>query len=259
MIKLENIYANSILPYDLYSIRNLVKKQNVKSLAELQKLIEEFPEYNWDWVKKEIDKAEKRMNLANKRGNEPEIYSTKGYSIEELNKQDEKNTGEILLLNSPLANSTKFLSIKNKSIKLIKEELGYAMPDGSNYFIKHKRHMGPFMVSKLLTAIEMYEEQIERQAKISSDINCDLFKLNKYEKQEIVFDKYKKIIEYLINNTKYDLSNTQKEAYMSSIHDMNNKDRQTKERVISRIANYTTLQELEELNKGNYKVLKRFI
>lgn len=264
MIKLENIYANSIIPYYAYAIRDLMKKHNVKSLEELLKLEKEYPKYNWEEFQKDILSAKKRMELANKRGQAPKIYLTKGYSNIELNKQDELNNGEILLLNSAIGHKVKFSHIKNKPISLIKEELSYTMPDGQNVFIRNNRHMGVSSIPKVLSAIEMYEEQIERQSKLTTDISVDVFNIDKYDKKEIVDDKYKNIIMYLIDNAKFgliwdSLSDTQKAIYISSINNSGVNDIETRNKLISYISNYTTLPELEEVSKGNCKVLKRFI
>lgn len=264
MIKKENVYAKSIIPYNAYTIRDLMKKLDIKSFQELLELKKEFPEYNWDKVQKDIRYAEKRIDLANKRFQEPEIYSTKGYNNTQLTRQDELNNGDILLLHSPTGHRVKFAHIKHKPISLIKEELSYTIPDGRNAFIHINRYMGSSLIQKLISAIEMYEEQIERQANLTSDKSVDLFKLDTYYKKAIVDEVYKDIVMYLIDNAKVGLvwdtlSDNQKNIYISSIYNSGVNDIQTRNKLISYISNYTTLPELEEVSKGNCKVLKRFI
>lgn len=264
MIKKENVYAKSIIPYNAYAIRDLMKKLDIKSLAELLELKKAFPEYNWDKVEKDIRYAEKRIELANKRLQEPEIYMTKGYENKELNKQDELNNGDILLLHSPTGHRVKFAHINHKPISLIKEELSHTIPDGRNAFIHFNRYMGTSIMPKLISAIEMYEKQIERQSSLTIDKSADLFKLDIYDKKAIVDDVYKDIVMYLIDNANFGLvwdtlSDNQKNIYISSIYNAGVNDIQTRNKVISYISNYTTLPELEEVSKGNCKVLKRFI
>jgi len=264
MIKLENIYAKSIIPYDAYTIRMLIKKHNIKSLEELLKFKNEFPEYNWDKVEKEILSAQKRMDLANKRSNEPEIYLTKGYNNIHLNKQDELNNGDILLLNTPTGHRARFSRIKHKSISLIKEELSYTLANGRNVFIMNNKNIGVYFIPKIISAIEMYEEQIERQANLTTNMSADLFQLDRYIKKAIVDDVYKDIIMYLIDNAEFglvwdNLSDNQKNIYISSIYNAGVQDLETRNKIISYIANYTTLPELEQVSKGNCKVLKRFL
>ena len=264
MIKLENVYANSIIPYNAYAIRDLMEKLDIKSFDELLELRKEFPEYNWDKVQKDIIYAQKRIDLANKRGQEPEIYSTKGYSNINLNKQDEMNNGDILLLHSPTGHRVKFAHINHKPISLIKEELSHTIADGRNAFIHRNRYMGASLIPKLISAIEMYEEQIERQSKLTTDLSIDLFKLDRYDKKAIVDDVYKDIMMYLIDNAEFGLvwdklSDNQKNIYISSIYNAGVNDIQTRNKVIDYISNYTTLPELEEVSKGDCKVLKRFI
>lgn len=264
MIKLENVYANSIISYNAYVIRDLMEKLDIKSFEELLELRKEFPEYNWDKVQKDIIYAQKRIELANKRGQEPEIYSTKGYSNIELSKQDELNNGDILLLHSPTGHRVKFVHIKHKPISLIKEELSHTIVDGRNAFVYINRHMGASSIPKLISAIEMYEDQIERQSRLTKDMTTDLFKIDRYDKKMIVDEVYKDIMMYLIDNAEFglvwdNLSDNQKNIYISSIYNAGVHDIETRNKVISYISNYTTLSELEEVAKGDCKVLKRFI
>ena len=88
-----------------------------------------------------------------------------------------------------------------------------------------------------------------------------------YQKQEridLVQDRYAYIIAYLLCTAKEsllwsDLTENIKELYLSSINGKKLSDSRIKKQVIDYISNYTTLEELENLEKENYKVLNKFI
>ena len=123
------------------------------------------------------------------------------------------------------------------------------------------RNIGPDSITKIISALKMYDEQILRQANLTEKRDYNLFLK---AKNEIVEDLYSDIIMYLIYNTEErtiwgELTESQKKLYISSV--INNKKRDTiiKDRMIDIISNYTTLPELEKVADGNRKVLKRFI
>ena len=126
------------------------------------------------------------------------------------------------------------------------------------------RNIGPDSITKIISALKMYDEQILRQANLTEKKNYNLFLKDKKAKNEIVEDLYSDIIMYLIYNTEErtiwgELTEPQKKLYISSV--INNKKRDViiKNRMIDIISNYTTLPELEKVADGNRKVLKRFI
>ena len=91
MIELKNISARTVVPYDSYSIKELVKKTGATSAEDVLELITKYPEYNWSKVIQMFGGVERQMDLANKRGRQPEMYYTKGYSTEDLSQQDLAN------------------------------------------------------------------------------------------------------------------------------------------------------------------------
>ena len=110
----------------------------------------------------------------------------------------------------------------------------------------------------------MYEAQMERQAKLTDDINGDLFRLHRMEKIAVVMDMYNEIVNYLVFNTEESLfwtklTETQKRKYLSSIVNQKESDLRTRKRLNQMIAYYTTILELEDVANHNLHVLQRFI
>ena len=72
----------------------------MNSVEDILRLSIKYPEYNWTKLLIEIDQLKKSMALANKKGYEPQVYMTKGYTDETLEKQKKKNMGSVLLLDN---------------------------------------------------------------------------------------------------------------------------------------------------------------
>lgn len=267
MIELKNISARTVIPYDAYSIKKLVEKTGATSAQDVLELITKYPEYNWYKVIKMFGGVEREMNLANKRGHEPEMFYTRGYANEDLSQQDLLNYGDILLLDNPTHFKTRYKYLKDKSIAQIKTDLAHTAPNGKNYVSASNygyRNIGLDRIPRVVSLIEMYEEQIERQSHLTSERDINLFELHKDIKMDITEEMYNEIIMYLVYNTNErlvwsSLSDAQKKLYLSSAINKKQEDVKTRERIKEYIANYTTLPELERVADHNLKVLKRFI
>ena len=264
MIELKNISARTVVPYDSYSIKELVKKTGATSAEDVLELITKYPEYNWSKVIKMFGGVERQMDLANKRGRQPEMYYTKGYSDKELSQQDLFNGGGILLLNNPTDFKVKYRTLETKSIAEIKTNLAHTLPNGQNVVSASYRKIGDGSINGLVSSIEMYEDQIQRQSQLTKERNINLFNLHKDTKMDITEEMYNEIIMYLVYNTNErlvwsSLSDAQKQLYLSSAINKKQEDIKTKQRIKEYIANYTTLPELERVADHDLKVLKRFI
>lgn len=267
MIELKNVSVRTVIPYNNYRLSNLIQNSGATSVKDVLKLMDEYPQYNWFDVMKDISDVERQMNLANKNGYQAEMYYTKGYSNEELSQQDLENYGEILLLNNPIDFKVKYRRLEDLSIAQIKTDLAHTFPNGKNFVVASNsryRKIGNNSIPRLISAIEMYEEQIERQSQLTSERDINLFELDKDIKLEITEEMYNEIIMYLVYNANErlvwsTLSDAQKKLYLSSAINKKRKDIETRERIKEYIANYTTLPELEKVANNNLKVLKRFI
>lgn len=267
MIELKNVSARTVIPYDEYSIKELVEKTGATSADDVLMLITKYPEYNWSKVIKMFGGVEREMDLANKGGYEPEMFYTKGYVNEDLSQQDLINHGGILLLNNPTYFKTRYIHLKDKSIAQIKTDLAHTKPNGKNYVSASNseyRKVGPNRLPRLVSLIEMYEEQIERQSQLTSERDINLFELHKDIKLDITEEMYNEIIMYLVYNTNERLvwnalPDAQKKLYLSSAINKKQEDIKTRQRIKEYIANYTTLPELERVANHDLKILKRFI
>ena len=261
MIKLSDISINNVLYGSEQRFVNLAKENNCYSVEDLISLTKEYTKYNWDIVNKRIDELKLIVDKSSIKGIKPETYEYEDNGIESV---DKLNKGDVLLLDNPtLELQTKFKGLRTYSIDEIKHNLKLTDQFGRNV-IGRIRNIGPDSITKIISALKMYDEQILRQANLTEKRNYNLFLKDKKAKNEIVEDLYSDIIMYLIYNTEErtiwgELTESQKKLYISSV--INNKKRDTiiKDRMIDIISNYTTLPELEKVADGNRKVLKRFI
>lgn len=122
--------------------------------------------------------------------------------------------------------------------------------------------VGLEVAPRILTALDMYSEQVARQAKLTDLRDINLFTYQQKEKEEIVKELYDKMMEYLLNTVSEfvwgELSEAQKQLYSLSIANKTKKGQRIRHKMISIISNYTTLPELEGASE-DFKVLKRFI
>lgn len=261
MIKLSDISINNVLYGSEQRFVNLAKKNNCYSIEDLISLTKKYPKYDWDIVNKRIDELKLIVDKSSIKGIKPETYEYEDNGIESV---DKLNKGDVLLLDNPtLELQTKFKGLRTYSIDEIKHNLKLTDQFGRNV-IGRIRNIGPDSITKIISALKMYDEQILRQANLTEKRNYNLFLKDKKAKNEIVEDLYSDIIMYLIYNTEErtiwgELTESQKKLYISSV--INNKKRDTiiKDRMIYIISNYTTLPELEKVADENRKVLKRFI
>ena len=89
-------------------------------ISNIKKLFKDYPS---GFVGLKFHSDIQQLDLANKRGREPEMFYTKGYSTEDLSQQDLVNGGGILLLNNPTDFKVKYRTLETKSIAEIKTDL----------------------------------------------------------------------------------------------------------------------------------------
>ena len=184
------------------------------------------------------------------------------YEDKSLEKTDELNYGDILLLSNPAGYPTvRYSSLKSMTMKEIKQQL---TPNDKGDIRLWVRNVGNDKLGKITSAVDMYTEQVEKQSKLTDDRDINLFEYQSKEKKEIVEDRYAYIIAYLLCTGKEELlwgslSEAQKRLYLSSITTTDKWKRKIREGMVKYISNYTTLPELERLEKEDYKVLNKFI
>ena len=131
------------------------------------------------------------------------------------------------------------------------------------------RNFGKGLYPELLTVLNFYDQQVERLIDYKDQNNCgdNLFYYEQREKLDIVRDYEKEIYEYLFNNGQDyifgKLTDAQKDKIYSAIRGSKSvKNQNLLSKLNEVIANYTTLEELKDVNKiykGQRKVLSRFI
>lgn len=186
----------------------------------------------------------------------------KKYQDERLSYVDDLNKGSILLLQNPTNYSTARLSsVKYETIADLKRNLA---PNEDGNIEVWCRKFGNYYGLKLIDAINMYTEQVEKQAQLTQNREINLFEYQKEQKVEFIYKRYKDVIAYLLYAAKEELvwgklSDAQRKLYLSSIINDKQTDNMIKGRVVDYISNYTTLPELDRLYRGDYKVLNKFI
>lgn len=260
MIKTDGVKCKK---YNFTDERSIINGAN--NLAEVIKIVEKHPKIQWGEVLSDIKYYTRIMDKSNSKGHESIIYETKGYSDNSLEYNDKKNKGEVLLFTSPTCSrSTAGITIANLTIATIKADLKYVLPNGTNYVFAHYRGFGIESINNLLKNIELYEEQVERQAQLTDSRKCNIFKLNYNDKKKIANTYYREIIETLLRKDNKgliwgELTDNQRRLYLESLMSDTSRARTIRNNLVNDIANYTTINELESFKNGDEKVLSRFI
>lgn len=266
MIRLKNVSievlnADSIVP----ELQKTIEERNIISIEDLLNEIGRSPEINWLPIKDRLEDTLEQIKKSNLKNKEAKIYLPREYQDKSLEYTDSKNKGNVLMIWNPTARrEVKPYRLSLMSVQEIKRELSHTYASGENYFVHSRKNgLGEKYIPKVLNALDYYTEQVERQATLTPRRDINLFTYQQGEKREIVERKYAEIIAYLIYDSKEflwgDLSEAKKKRFISSIINHQFQDENTREIMIQMISDYTTLEELERLLKGDYKVLKRFI
>ena len=236
--------------------------QNAVNLQDLENIIKAYPRYNWHRIKQQLEHGRKIVDRFNQSNKKIEAYKTNGYKNTKLEKMDSQNfIGHLMIVSPTNKHSAVWGKLLNKSIEIIKKELQLVDTNGQNYVLNNYNEFNHNHLSLLISSINMYEEQIERQYELIKRTSTNLLKENFLEKKHIAIDNYIDIIDYLIIGNPKDLfwgelTDTESKLYLDSTKKYGNK---VKEKLVTYIAHYTTLPELEQLDNGNMKVLERFI
>lgn len=262
MLELSRIHLSRIYDYLLpdYEKRLLIPAQTVE---DVEKIIEDNPSLNWGFIKKRINLIKKDIEMFNKKGGKLYIYNSNGYSDSSLVFSDLINKGNILLVKSVVQpHPVAFRELDDISIADIKRLLLLTDEFGNNYLEKYLSGVGPKGIERLVLAINKYEEQIERQSKLSNIPNYFEYMIE--ERKELVEINYSKIINYYLNKDDFNFvwghfSSKQKEVYNSTIKGNTKKDKMIRGRLVDYFSNYLTIPELEDICRDEKEVLDRFI
>ena len=262
-VAVECIYPRFLGGYDYLDEHNIYTVQDfIDNYDKLPEKIRNFIDED-----KSLEKIERRLNFLNREERELDIRTLQQYSKAELNEVDKYNLGKVLIIFHPLTGfyrSTRFAKYNN--IERIKRCLGLIGTTGKNFFVEHFDGVGYASLDSIIKALDMYTQQVERQAKLMGyDLKeCpNAFVYQEAEKKELIKQYYSDIIEYLISletDLWYgQLSPTHIKNLVNSINGTCKFDKENRENFIQYISNYTTLPELEDVAGGTYRSLNRFI
>lgn len=263
MITLKDIPSIEVLePLHFEKLDKLIKEKQPESVEDVKKLTEEYPDMYWGRVIPRIKECEYRIRASNFYNREPIKYYTTTYEDETLYITDAQNCANILPLYNPLIPiPPKYSKLMNETIKSIKQELQYCTPDGTNYFLSKGYNIGQETVNFLIEAIKRYENQVIINSKLTNNRKDNLLLYQHDEKYSLIEKYYKEIITYLIHNYEstiwQKLSFLQKEAWKKTIKQHRQNDIEARKRIIEYLTNYSTLDEIKELQNNDFTIVKK--
>lgn len=265
MIKLENVAMDDLLlAYYAPEVHRRLLKRGIKTVQDLVDDIERNPKKNWSEVLPELESTKIIINKYNKKGTSPEVFSIEEYKDAGLARTDSFNIGESLLIYSPTSERCCRITKLNKmKIEDIKRMITTCTSAGDNYLIYALKNIGRSTAPRIVNAVNLYTEQVERQALLTAARGGNVFTFQQGKKKKIVRELYPDIIVYLMEHTSEfvwgELSDFQRAQFISSITNNKKMDQIIRSRMIQIISDYTTLPELEEMGNGDYQGLKMLI
>lgn len=267
MINLENVLIDDETKQILKILRiiNGLNEDEYITYRDLGNMIKDNPVLKRSLIEDKYNNAEKKVLKNNALGKEPIIYTTTGYSDSRLLYTDSVTLGYALIL-SNVTNDypVSYIELNYLSIEKIKKYLSYCTLSGKNYLQQKFRKIGNINLKKILISLDMYEQQVIRQSNLTEDKDINIFSLDRQRKHQVVNDLYADIVNYLVENTNErfvwgTMSTVQKEKLLLSIIGKGKASKLIRGNLVDVISNYTTIEELENIRKNDYKVLKRFI
>ena len=266
MVRLEDV-SIKCLHMDIIAptTKDFIKEFNivtVKDLLDNKDKLSPIEQSEVDYILKRFNRI---FDLANENQKEPVIYHSKNYTDSSLRYVDEFNKGIILITDSPAIDEirTRYYGIKNKTIATIKRELSLCTPRGDNYLVRNCYGLSQTGAENVVFLVDMYTEQVERQAALTSDRTINLFTYQNEEKEQLARDNYAKIVDYFVEGKEEyiwgKMSKTQAKKLLSSVNGKGVANQRIKNRLVTILVNYTTLEEVEEITHNNYDSLKRFV
>ncbi len=264
LLELKNIAAEEVCGRFYPQMKRILDANRVKSVQDLINVMPKYPNVDWSVLDNRIKYAKHYIVLAHTFDTEPVTVLCKQYDDERLNHVDTLNTGSILLLFSPISDytlsSSKFDAF---TIEEIKKFLSLTDYKGRNYLISRLRYFSTNDLPEILTAVNMYTDQVIRQSELTDSRDENLFLYQQDEKRELVSKQYDEMVSYLLDNAKEfvwgEITDTKRRFYESSITQDRLKGTVVRDRMTNLLADYMTTSELENISKNDYKVLKRFI
>ena len=266
MLKPENITVDVL--FAKFHAEDLYHYMKDHRIITIQDLIDEMEKHSvpdQHYAKREIETLNKKIHKFNWDGKKEQVYKIKEYSDPSLKEVDEKNLGKVLMIEYPsTAFTAKYAEVKRWKISDIKQNLVLCYGTGMNALTRNCHNLSPKCADNVAEKVDMYTEQVERQAKLTDDRSGNLFLFQKEEKEKLAREKYAEIIAFFLHLDEDfvwgDLTEGQKRAFLSSVINGTEKDFLIRDKLIRYISDYTTLEELERVAyHHDYNVLKRFV
>lgn len=282
MINLEDISTDNIFNYLMYTteknseLLKIFQDYNINNCQQLKVIIDDLKDnsdVDLTFLSNYLLDAIEGLKLINESLEQPYVCYFDKYNNTEidtlsLEKTDRETLAKRLIYMNPTRSfsSPKIEELNRLSIHQTKYLLGKLYVSScpkeiKNALVFNTRNMGGKEVFKIKKLIDFYEEQVIRQAQESGLKDVNYFDLNALEKESIIIDNYKEIMEYLIANADTciwgTVSNRQKKIMLHSINGKGDY-RIVKNNFINIFRDYTTLSELED-GKIKVKTLNRFI
>ena len=210
--KILNIQKSQKLPDDIndcIKVLTIFRENGISDYQELKNMLYKFEDtFLYYYIKSDIDRVEKRIDVANKKGIVPEIYSDEWYSdvniSDSILKVTDNNTNcSVLPFTSPLVfTNMKKRVLSNYSIAEAKYMLGHLQSNLRNEFDFITGCYSKEELIRLKNLISFYEKQVQRQYEGFEERSypVNLFNYDDLYKAMLVELQLDDIVEYLIDN-----------------------------------------------------------
>ena len=269
--KILNIQKNQRLSEDINDCINVLtifRENAINNYEDLKNMLYKFENtFLYNYIKSDLNAVEKRINVANMKGVEPEIYAGDWYCgvniSESILKVTDNNTNcSVLPFTSPLVcTNMKKRILSNYSIADAKYMLGHLQSDLRNEFKFVTGCYSKEDLIRLKNLIKFYEMQVQRQYEGFEERSypVNLFNYDDLYKAILVELQLDDIVEYLFDNGESfiwgDFSDKDKLRLLNATCQSKH---YAKNNLIDLISNYTTFSELET-GAVKSRALDRFI
>ena len=265
MITLENI---STIPFtgikskkNYSSISNIINDLNITNFGLLKEFLQNNPQYqDFNELKELLNQIEMKLDLLKKLNIKSDIYRIEYETdfkdnITDKIVLDKSVMGSDLIFDSPFKKMSKTKEgISKYSIYQLKEYISHCDIVGTNLLKKDLSFINESDIYKILNAIYLYEEQLNRILAEENNIDTleysNLFKMHYNDKKELITEEIKEIAEYIGDNaTEFiwgKFSYIELSYILYGAYSISEKDILRKDAFIHMLANYTTIGEAEK-------------
>ena len=265
MLNLTDVSASVLVDQFPVEFQKELSKFELKTLEDVNVFLKGYQGKDKLYYHSLLSSLKQVLTRENNRGCTPEKYYVRPYSDLELSYVDNMNYGDVLMLINPtIIDSVRYQSIYDKTIRTIKEEISLTDIHGTNYLKSQTTNVGKRSFPNIVFAIDLYQRQVERQAKLTTDRTINLFELHQEEKRRIIDENYEDIILFLLENTQSkliwgNLTAPQKSRLISSVFNNSQEDKFVRENVSRYLTDYTTIDELTDSTHQKELIKSRFI